>query len=275
MGSDLAEHLVRNVPWFVFAAELAIAAGIAGIGLYVAGRSALFAWALAVARRANAAAAQGYARVEGRAQPFGQPITSPLTRSPCVWYHAVVEEAHRNSRTEQASGYSWGKIHEETSDEPFLVVDESGSLRVEPYGADVTPTDRSLWVGRNRQPEDRDPPRLPASVNPRGGMVRFEVIDGGAHRFRYFEERIYPGDPLLVQGDVRTAAPAGGKRAKPAAGVDPRVLRRTGRWREPFLVAAATRATMARVYAGGSVGALMVAAFGAGLVAWLFWLRGG
>jgi hypothetical protein len=59
-----------------------------------------------------------------------------------VWYHAQVRK-DAGTRHKQ-SGDGWSTIYEATSAAPFLLRDGTGVCAVHPYGADVTPTDKSV-----------------------------------------------------------------------------------------------------------------------------------
>jgi hypothetical protein len=142
-------------------------------------------------------AREGYGEFEGRVEAIaGTSIEAPLTGAPCVWYHAMVETWVKRRR---AAGF-WSTQVESTSGTPFLLRDSTGVCIVHPYGAEVTPMDRSQWFGATPTPQDRNPPRVdPGDVSPPG----VEISGGTSHRYRYFEERIYDGNPLLVLGEFR------------------------------------------------------------------------
>jgi hypothetical protein len=142
-------------------------------------------------------AREGYGEFEGRVEAIaGTSIKAPLTGAPCVWYHAKVEKWIRRPR---AAGY-WSTQVESTSGTPFLLRDGTGACIVHPYGAEVTPMDRSQWYGATPTPQDRNPPRVdPSDVSP----PAVEISGGTSHRYRYSEERIYDGNPLLVLGEFR------------------------------------------------------------------------
>jgi hypothetical protein len=140
-------------------------------------------------------AEDGYREFEGVVEAIGgQTLTSPLTQSPCCWYHAKVEKWVPSRSSSPAS---WTTVREATSDAPFFVRDGTGVCTVRPHGAEVTPKDRSIWKGGTEVPEDRNPKRVPPTESAEG-MVR---ITGPGSNYRYTEERLYPGDPLLVLGD--------------------------------------------------------------------------
>lgn len=146
-----------------------------------------------------ALATDGYRAMEGTLEAIGgSSLAAPLTGAPCAWYRARVE-VYRRSRSESSG--TWSTVRETASLHPFVLRDGTGVAVVLPDGAEVTPTDRSVWYGPDPVPADRNPPR----VKPTGsadGMVR--VSGGRSHWYRYTEERMYAGDPLYALGDFTT-----------------------------------------------------------------------
>ena len=129
-------------------------------------------------------AAQGYVQLLGRPRPMPGPrIQSPLTGTPCVWWHyriSVVSE-ERNE-----------VIAEATSDDLFYLSDTSGDCIVDPVGASVQPNVVRRWRGHRRQPPQVPPSRLEATLS--------------SGNYRYFE-RLVTGDALLLaRGWFRTQA---------------------------------------------------------------------
>jgi hypothetical protein len=112
-----------------------------------------------------ASAAQGYARLEGRAALFpGKPLRSPLTQQPCCWY------SYR-SITYDNEGQVKESEHE-TTDWSFMMTDGSGECVVDPAGARIVP----LRVRRYKD--------------------KYQL---------WREEVILAGDPLTVIGDFTTS----------------------------------------------------------------------
>lgn len=128
-------------------------------------------------------AAQGYLELCGRAALMpGPPIRSALAQVPCVWWRCEVWQ-----RTDQGNREGWERIRAETSDDLFLLRDETGACIVDAEGAQVTPTRKSTWTGNRAQ-----------FVPEAGEVVRY----GG--NYRYSEEYIFEGDPLYALGWFRT-----------------------------------------------------------------------
>jgi hypothetical protein len=142
----------------------------------------------------------GYRELEGTIEAVAGPaVTAPLTDWPCAWYHATVERFQQRHSSHSDAPNSWVTIHEWTSGAPLLLRDATGVCIVDPARAEVTPTDKSRWYGKTEQPTDRNPAKVgpTESVQP-----MLEVASTGG--YRYTEERIYAGDPLLALGEFRT-----------------------------------------------------------------------
>jgi len=97
-----------------------------------------------------ASAAQGYVELFGRGRHAGQPVYSPLTGLPCLWYRVerlgktrqgqlieLGKPARRGQHYQlQHQGYSWLKQRSQ-SDAPFLLEDGSGSALIDPAHAEI------------------------------------------------------------------------------------------------------------------------------------------
>jgi len=186
---------------FVFLVMLAFLLAMAGIcvfaGLHSRRRAALIK---AMPTSQIGSAENGYREFEGTILSIdGRSLSAPLTLSPCCWYHVRVEKwVPRKGSSETPR---WETVRETTSSAPFLLRDATGVCAVYPDGAEVTPTDKSLWYGANEEPSDRSPKRVSPGESAKGML---EIAGGPNSRYRYFEERIYEGDPLLVLGHFST-----------------------------------------------------------------------
>ncbi len=197
--------MVASAPTGAFIAMMGVVLAMAGIALF-AGVHALRRARLirSVPTSSIGSATDGYREFEGTIKPIdGQRLRAPLTGAECCWYRARVEEWVRPAGKGADAKRDWRLVRELISGQPFLARDASGACIVDPDGADVTPTDRSVWRGATAVPQERDPPRVKPGENAEG----FVTKAGGENRFRYTEERIYGGDPLYVLGWFETAAP--------------------------------------------------------------------
>ncbi len=77
-----------------------------------------------------ASAAQGYAELRGRGQPLaGQPLLSPLSGLPVLWWRLLTEKQNEKGKWQQESL--------EQSNASFLLDDGSGSCLVDPEAAEM------------------------------------------------------------------------------------------------------------------------------------------
>ncbi|MEE9552433.1 MAG: GIDE domain-containing protein [Gammaproteobacteria bacterium] len=140
-------------------------------------------------------ASQGHIELTGHGELIdNQPITAPLTNTICTWYRYEIEEQRGSGKNSR-----WVTIEEETSDELFLLIDDTAQAVIDPEGANVTPTITYTWYGSSKFPS-----KGPAKRN--SGFFSF-----GFGRYRYTEKRMHPGDPLYALGLFKTTGGAGSK----------------------------------------------------------------
>jgi hypothetical protein len=189
---SLSEQLL-HLSQFEFWALLLACAGAALAGLFFAfrwlGRARLIEDAPTARIRS---AHQGYVELTGDALLMdGEPILAPLTGIDCCWYRY---------RIEKRGDKHWRTLESDTSDHLFLLDDGTGHCLIDPEGAEVTPSDRSVWYGAERYPLDHSPLRQRVQRTPLLQLARFLNQPLGQGRYRYTEERIYPGDRLYAIG---------------------------------------------------------------------------
>lgn len=101
-------------------------------------------------------AAQGYVELTGQARLMDGPlIVSPLTGKVCVWYHYKVEEQVKRHDSKGHSRTTWRVVIERTSDELFLLEDDTGRCVIDPDHADVITRDKETWYKHNVSPPRR------------------------------------------------------------------------------------------------------------------------
>lgn len=187
--------LIRSLPGPVFAGAVVILFGMAGVAL-AAAISARRRAALIDATPTSpiAFAENGYRAFEGAVEaPGGLTLTAPLTGAACCWFSVIVERAVPSKQ----STSPWRTVRELTSTTPFLVRDSTGACAIYPFGAEVVPTDQALWTGATEVPTDRSPARVPGGASTSSTI---EIAGTADTQFRYKEQAIYPGDPVLVLG---------------------------------------------------------------------------
>ncbi|MCC5952755.1 MAG: LemA family protein [Acidimicrobiia bacterium] len=77
-----------------------------------------------------------------------QPLTSPMSATPSVWYHYKVEEEYRRQststdsqgRTSTSQQQGWQHVASDSKCCPFVLRDDTGIIGVDPDGAKVHPT---------------------------------------------------------------------------------------------------------------------------------------
>ena len=86
-----------------------------------------------------ASAAQGYAELIGRADRLpGDRLAARLSGRPCAWYRYQID-----SRT---SDDKWSHEESGESDDPFLLVDDTGQCVVDPDGAEIITSHCKVWT---------------------------------------------------------------------------------------------------------------------------------
>lgn len=118
--------------------------------------------------------AMGFSEISGAARATA-PLTAPLTGLPCVYFRYLVEEERSRGR----NGTEWVTIDKGESSVPFHVEDETGTILVDPAGAELL-----LRVGYRTVKRD-------------DGLL--------SKKKRYTEWRITPGERVCVVGTVRQA----------------------------------------------------------------------
>jgi hypothetical protein len=157
-------------------------------------------------------AAQGFVELNGQAVSHPEkPVVSRLTDTPCCWYRFEIEKK---------GDKNWHTVEKGSSEDPFIVEDETGRCIILPKGAEVTATERSVWYGKTHEPQDRNPASERITMSVGGLNVK---IDNGLSRssggfsfsnYRYTEERIYAGDTLYALGHFRSLDEKDHHRAK-------------------------------------------------------------
>jgi hypothetical protein len=131
-------------------------------------------------------AAQGYVELDGIGYLMpGTPIIAPLSGTTCTWFSFKVEEKVETYDVRGGHRSRWQTLRAGTSDDLFVLKDDTGECVIDPEGAEVTPAISEVWYG--------DTPVW-------GGGVR----RGRIGRYRYTEKRMHPGDVLYAIGQFRT-----------------------------------------------------------------------
>ena len=252
--------MIRSASLLEFLIMVAIPLTIAALLVYAGLRARRRAAIINSTPRSNIGMADdGYRAFEGTIEAIdGKPVTSPLTQSTCVWFHAKVEESV-GPRTNNKVGRHWKVLNESTSRARFLVRDSTGVCVVHPEDADVTPTDRSVWYGATAEPTDRNPLKVGPGESPSPG---FQNLAGPDTRYRYGEERIYAGNTLLVLGRFTTGVGGGEQSSIRRGAGDP-----------PFILSTSPRDAQINLMAKRGAAAFGIAAVALAIAALFVWLR--
>ncbi|MEJ2454037.1 MAG: GIDE domain-containing protein [Candidatus Thiodiazotropha sp.] len=136
---------------------------------------------------------QGYVELIGEAALMrGEPIIAPLSGMPCCWWRYKIER--KNDK-------GWRLTNSGQSESLFLLRDETGECVIDPDGARITPSGRSIWYGPNARPS-AGPDR--GTLAGSSGATLF-ALNASIHTdfggdYRYTEETIISGDPLYAIG---------------------------------------------------------------------------
>jgi hypothetical protein len=272
--------MIRSASLLEFLAMIVVPLAIGALLVYAGLRARRRATLIKSTPRSNIGIADdGYRELEGTIEAIdGMPLTSPLTRSPCVWFHAKVEESV-GPRTNTKVGRHWRVLNETASRARFIVRDSTGACVVYPEHADVTPADRSVWYGATIEPTDRNPLKVGPGESPSPG---FRNLAGPDTRYRYSEERMYGGNTLLALGMFTTGLAVGDKAPvhdeeaeegsnRKASGTHASIRHGTGD--PPFILSTTSRdAYVSTIATRGSV-ALVIAVVMLAIAGTIIWLR--
>jgi hypothetical protein len=131
-------------------------------------------------------AAQGYVELNGKAKLMdGSAIISPLSRRHCVWYHYKIEEEFSYQDSKGNTVRSWRTIKTSTSDELFLIEDETGQCIIDPDDADVVTMDNRVWYDRSLLRTRRYTEKLITQNEPLYAIGLFQTVDRTErHKFK-------------------------------------------------------------------------------------------
>jgi len=134
-------------------------------------------------------AAQGYVQLEGRALPMPRGQShAPLTGLQCAWWRYEIKDRKRNDGA---------TIDRGTSELPFILDDGTGRCVVDPRGAEVFPTAKTVWYGESEWPLVRIPPGQGLV----GKLVDALMPNG---RYRYTEYRLQVEERVCALGAFRS-----------------------------------------------------------------------
>lgn len=135
---------------------------------------------------------QGYVELSGEAAAMqGEPILSPLTKTPCCWFRYTIE---------RKGDKGWRKVKSGNSEGLFLLRDDTGDCIIDPEGAEVSPNEKNVWYGASSFPTTGPADTFSADRGMHGTLGLRVSFSGSGGNYRYTEETIYPGDRLYAIG---------------------------------------------------------------------------
>jgi hypothetical protein len=135
---------------------------------------------------------QGYVELEGEAELMeGEPIRGPLSGTICCWWRYQIHS--------KDSDGDWTLKEQKSSDELFLLRDQTGLCIIDPEGAEVTPQESATWYG---------PTLFPPTPWSESGATPLVKRNSNGNSFlsnyRYTEEYLFPESHLYAIGQFRS-----------------------------------------------------------------------
>ena len=142
-------------------------------------------------------ASQGFTELVGVGKLLAEPLVSPLTSLPCLWWRYNIERYKKGHRSQAGS---WVSVKRQTSEMPFNIDDGTGLCQIFPAGAELSSRHKHRWYGRSLNPNQK------SFNNPPGSKVDLisRALSGFGRRYRFTEHLILDGDPLYVLGHFET-----------------------------------------------------------------------
>jgi len=101
-------------------------------------------------------APQGYIELIGQAKMMeGPPVISPLSGMRCTWYRYKIEEKVREYEGKGRFRTRWRLVKQHTSDEVFLLEDDTGQCAIDPDDAQVITRNKQVWYKSDIVPPRR------------------------------------------------------------------------------------------------------------------------
>ncbi|MBX3641254.1 MAG: hypothetical protein KF888_12305 [Nitrosomonas sp.] len=128
-------------------------------------------------------AAQGYVEIVGTVSPVkNREIVSPLAGKACVWYSYKVQRYQKSGKSSH-----WKTIEEGTSNQYFVIQDDTDACAVHPEGAEVLTAHSLTWYGNTPRPGQAD-----------NRHILLRTLS--SRRYRYIEKFIYVHDVIYALG---------------------------------------------------------------------------
>jgi hypothetical protein len=126
-------------------------------------------------------AAQGYVELIGTTRMMDGPvIVSPLTSTVCVWFRYKIEEKVSRRIGSKRSTH-WNIVKQQTSEELFMLEDETGRCVIDPDDADVF-TEKRSWYKHDIVPSRRYTEELILQNFPLYAIGLFKTVANVEHQ---------------------------------------------------------------------------------------------
>ena len=138
------------------------------------------------------AIAMGLVEIFGRVVPIEKNLlNSPFSNTECVYYKYTVERwVKRNDR------HHWQVVNSGKTSLPFILNDNTGSVLINPIGADIDIKSTTFSSGAGQ-----DPPLIIQNFL-NFNNLNYEGFFGINYRMRYRESIIVPGENLYIIGSA-------------------------------------------------------------------------
>lgn len=157
-------------------------------------------------------AAQGYAEIVGTVSPArNKELAAPLSGHSCVWYSYKVQRLQKSGRSNH-----WKTVEEGTSNQYFVIQDDTDACIVHPEGAEVMTAHSRTWYGNTPRPGQADTRNI---------LLR--VLS--SRRYRYIEKLIHVHDIIYALGSFGTSG--GGRNIPDTHQMTGQVIRE---WRQNY-----------------------------------------
>lgn len=157
-------------------------------------------------------AAQGYVEIVGAVSPVrNKELAAPLSGHSCVWYSYKIQRLQKSGRSSH-----WKTVEEGTSNQYFVIQDDTDACIVHPEGAEVMTTHSRTWYGNTPRPGQADTRNI---------LLRAL----SSRRYRYIEKLIHVHDIIYALGSFGTSG--GGRNIPDAHQMTGQVIRE---WRQNY-----------------------------------------
>lgn len=157
-------------------------------------------------------AAQGYVEIVGAVSSArNKELAAPLSGNPCVWYTFKVQQLQKSGRSNQ-----WKTVEEGTSNQSFVIHDDTDACIVHPEGAEVMTAHSRTWYGNTPRPGQADTRN-----------ILLKVLS--SRRYRYIEKLIHVHDIIYALGSFGSSG--GGRNIPDTHQMTGQVIRE---WRQNY-----------------------------------------